>query len=102
MDKRRSRYLQVKHVGLKYSYVKGAVQTKQTVVQYKTFPENKADSLTKELLDALFQQHREYLHFKQGSSREACRSRTIRYRDVPCQLSHHIYGCLIFSTTTIF
>jgi len=59
----------VKHVGIRYNYVKEAVQTMQVEVKHIPSSENRADSLTKALVGSSFVQHREYLNVVQDPSR---------------------------------
>lgn len=52
----------VKHVGIKYHYVREAVQHKHVCVKYTASSENRADSLTKGLIGEVFENHRKGLY----------------------------------------
>lgn len=52
----------VKHIGIKYHYVRECVQGGHVEIKYCPSSENRADSLTKALTGKQFEQHREWLH----------------------------------------
>jgi len=51
----------LKHVSIRYKFVKEALQTMRVEVKHILPSENRVDSLTKALVSSLFVQHREYL-----------------------------------------
>lgn len=51
----------VKHVGIKYHYVRGEVESNNVRVEYCESEKNKADSMTKALIGSTFKRHRTYL-----------------------------------------
>ena len=60
----------VKHVGIKYHYVRSKVYNATVKVLYKTSEDNKADSLTKILGEQMFETHRDKLGIISQSSSE--------------------------------
>lgn len=59
----------VKHVGIRYSFVKEIVENQEIQVLYTPSEENKADSFTKSLVGASFDAHRDNLQVMSTSSR---------------------------------
>ena len=51
----------VKHVGIRYHFVRGSVERREVEIVYTPSAENKADSLTKVLAGQLHDVHRRYL-----------------------------------------
>lgn len=56
--------MKVKHVGIKYHYVREAVVRKDVEVAYAPSSVNRADSLTKGLVGETFENHRQWLSVK--------------------------------------
>lgn len=58
----------VKHVGIKYHYVRESVDAKHVTVQYTPSADNRADSLTKGLIGETFENHRRWLSVRDKGS----------------------------------